>query len=235
MQADGQAVSGGQGVGVVLAQHAAAAGQGVFAQLPGRLVLAGVTNAGGQAAGGGQGAGVPADRTQADGQAVGGGQGVGVVLAQDAAAAWARVSSSSSWAARYPLAARRLTARLLAEARVSGWSSPRAAAAGAARVSSSSCTCALPSSLAIRALSPRRRVRAKLPGCRYPGVAARRGQGDADTQGPAATARAPRRSSGIAALAWLPLCLGTTTRWTWVALAADLFRVRWPRRAASRA
>ena len=30
------------------------------------------------------------------------------------------------------------------------------------RVSSSSCTCALPSSLAIRALSPRRRVRAKL-------------------------------------------------------------------------
>ena len=86
-QADGQAVSGGQGVGVVLAQHAAAAGQGVFAQLPGRLMLAAVTNAGGQVAGGDQGAGVPADRTQADGQAIGGGQGVGVVLAQDAAAA----------------------------------------------------------------------------------------------------------------------------------------------------
>ncbi len=71
---------------MVLAQDAAAAGQGVFGQLPGRLVLAGVTNDGGKAAGGGQGAGVPADRTQADGQAVGGGQGVGVVLAQDAAA-----------------------------------------------------------------------------------------------------------------------------------------------------
>ena len=87
-QADGQAVGGGQGVGVVLAQDAAAAGQGVFAQLPGRLMLAAVTNDGGQVAGGGgQGAGEPADRTQADGQAVGGGQGVGVVLAQDAAAA----------------------------------------------------------------------------------------------------------------------------------------------------
>ena len=58
---------------MVLAQDAAAAGQGVFAQLPGRLVLAGVTNAGGQVARRGQGAGVPADRTQADGQAVGGG------------------------------------------------------------------------------------------------------------------------------------------------------------------
>jgi hypothetical protein len=45
---------------------AAAAGQGVFAQFPGRL---------------------PADPLQADGQAVGGGQGVGVVLAQVAAAA----------------------------------------------------------------------------------------------------------------------------------------------------
>ena len=50
-------------------------------------MLAGVTNAGGQVAGGGQGAGVPADRTQADGQAVGRGQGVGVVLAEVAAAA----------------------------------------------------------------------------------------------------------------------------------------------------
>jgi len=53
-------------VRVVLAQDAAAAGQGVFAQLPGRL---------------------PADPLQADGQVVGGGQGIGVVLAQDAAAA----------------------------------------------------------------------------------------------------------------------------------------------------
>ena len=38
------------------------------------------------------------------------------------------------------------------------------------------------SSRAIPALSPRRRVRAKLPGCRYPGAAARRGQGGADAQ-----------------------------------------------------
>jgi hypothetical protein len=38
------------------------------------------------------------------------------------------------------------------------------------------------SSRAIPALSPRRRVRAKLPGCRYPGVAARRAQGGADAQ-----------------------------------------------------
>jgi hypothetical protein len=66
-QADGQAVGGAQGVGVVLAQDAAAAGQGVFAQLPGRLVLA--------------------DRTQANGEVAAGGQGVGVVLAEVAAAA----------------------------------------------------------------------------------------------------------------------------------------------------
>jgi hypothetical protein len=38
------------------------------------------------------------------------------------------------------------------------------------------------SSRVIPALSPRRRVRAKLPGCRYPDVAARRGQGGADAQ-----------------------------------------------------
>jgi hypothetical protein len=44
-----------------------------------------------------------------------------------------------------------------------------------------------------------------------------------------------RRSSGMATPAWLPLCLGTTTRWTWVALAADLFRVRSPRRLGPRA
>ena len=52
---------------MVLAQDAAAAGQGVLIQLPGRLVLAG--------------------RAQADGQVAGGGQGVGVVLAEVAAAA----------------------------------------------------------------------------------------------------------------------------------------------------
>ena len=56
-----------KGVGVVLAQDAAAAGQGVFGQLPGRLVLPG--------------------RAQADGEVAGGGQGVGVVLAEVAAAA----------------------------------------------------------------------------------------------------------------------------------------------------
>jgi hypothetical protein len=74
----------------------------------------------------------------------------------------ARVSSSSSRAAWYSPAARRLTARLLAAVRVSGWSSPRSRRRRA-RVSSSSCTWALPSSPAIPALSPRRRVRAKLP------------------------------------------------------------------------
>jgi hypothetical protein len=52
---------------VVLAQDAAAPGQGVFAQLPGRLPAA--------------------DPQQADGQVVGRGQGIGMVLAQDAAAA----------------------------------------------------------------------------------------------------------------------------------------------------
>ena len=41
---------------------------------------------------------------------------------------------------------------------------------------------ALLSSRAIPALSPRRRVRAKLPGCRYPDVAARRRQSGADAQ-----------------------------------------------------
>ena len=52
---------------MVLAQDAAAAGQGVFVQLPGRLVLVQL--------------GQLADEDE------GGGQGVGVVLAQDAAAA----------------------------------------------------------------------------------------------------------------------------------------------------
>ena len=96
----------GPGVGVVLAQDAAAAGQDVFVQLPGRLVLAQLEQRAGEDEGGGQGVGVVlaqdaaaagqgvfaqlpgrlalADRTQADGQAVGGGQRVGVVLAQDA-------------------------------------------------------------------------------------------------------------------------------------------------------
>jgi len=53
--------------GLVLAQDSAAAGQGIFGQLPARLALA--------------------DHTQADGQSAGRGQGVGVILAQHAAAA----------------------------------------------------------------------------------------------------------------------------------------------------
>jgi hypothetical protein len=77
---------------------------------------------------------------------------------------------------------------------VSGWSLP-STRRRRARVSSSSCTWALLSSRAIPALSRWRRVRAQLPGCRYPDVAARRAQGDADAQGPVASALAPRRSS----------------------------------------
>ncbi len=50
------------------------------------------------------------------------------------------------------------------------------------------------SSRAIPALSPRRRVRAKLPGCRHPDAAARAGPGRR-CPGPAASALAPRRSS----------------------------------------
>jgi hypothetical protein len=46
------------GVGVVLAQDAAAAGQGVFVQPLGRLVLAQLEQRGGEVAGGGQGVGV---------------------------------------------------------------------------------------------------------------------------------------------------------------------------------
>jgi hypothetical protein len=59
-------IEGGRahGLGVVIAEDAAAAGQGVFVQLPGRLVLA-----------------------QLGGEVGGGGQGVGVVAAEDAAAA----------------------------------------------------------------------------------------------------------------------------------------------------
>ena len=57
---------------MVLAQDAAAAGQDVFGQLPGRLVLA-----------------------QLGGEDEGGGQGVGMVLAEDAAAAAQRVFGDS--------------------------------------------------------------------------------------------------------------------------------------------
>ena len=66
------------GLGVVIAEDAAAAGQDVFVQLPGRLVLAG--------------------RTQVAGEVAGGVQGVGVVVAEDAAAAGQGSSSSCTWA-----------------------------------------------------------------------------------------------------------------------------------------
>src|SRR5215472_12833105 len=66
-QVGGQVGGGGQGVGVVLAQHAAAAVEGVLVQVPGGLHVAQFAQVGGQVGGGGQG--------------------VGVVLAQHAAAA----------------------------------------------------------------------------------------------------------------------------------------------------
>src|SRR5690242_17845008 len=66
-QVDREVGGGGQGVGVVVAQHPAAAVEGVLVQIPGSLHLA--------------------QRAQVDGQVVGGVQGVGVVVAEDAAAA----------------------------------------------------------------------------------------------------------------------------------------------------
>ena len=66
-QVGGEVAGGAQRVGVVVAQHAAAAGQGVLVQVPGRLRTR------------------PA--AQVDGEVVGGDEGVGVVVAQHAAAA----------------------------------------------------------------------------------------------------------------------------------------------------
>src|SRR5262249_5328627 len=66
-QVGGEIGGGGQRVGVVLAQDAAAAVEGVLVQVAGGLELA--------------------QRAQVGGQVAGGGQRVGVVLAQDAAAA----------------------------------------------------------------------------------------------------------------------------------------------------
>ena len=108
-QVGGQAGGGGQGVGVVVAQDAAAAVEGVVVQVAGGLDLAERAQVGGQVVGGVQGVGVVvaqdaaaavegvvvqvaggldlAERAQVVGQVVGGVQGVGVVLAQDAAAA----------------------------------------------------------------------------------------------------------------------------------------------------
>jgi len=95
-------VEGGRahGLGVVIAEDAAAAGQDVFVQLPGPLVLA--------------------DRMQAHGEVAGGGQGVGVVVAEDAAAGGQVSSSSCTWAL---LSSRAIPA-------LSPWRRVRAKAAG---------------------------------------------------------------------------------------------------------
>ena len=137
LQAEGEVVGGGQGVGVVLAQDAAAAGQGVFVQLPGRLALA--------------------DPMQADGQAVerrpgcrggprpargGGGPGcLGLLPGPPGTRRGDQRWRPGCWrevrAPGCPPTARRLMARPSAEARVPGWSSPRTRRRRA-RVSSSS-------------------------------------------------------------------------------------------------
>jgi len=108
-QDEGEA-GGDHGVAVAVAEDAAAAGQDVFVQLLGRLVLAQLGQRAGDGESGAQGVGVVlaqhaaaagqgifaqlpgrlvliADRKQAEGQVVGLGQGVGVILAQDTAAA----------------------------------------------------------------------------------------------------------------------------------------------------
>jgi DNA-binding SARP family transcriptional activator len=108
-QVGGQVGGGGEGVGVVVAQDAAAAVEGVVVQVVGGLHLAQRAQIDGQVGGRVQGVGVVlaqdaaaagqgfvvqvagglhlAQRAQIVGQVVGGVQGVGVVLAQDAAAA----------------------------------------------------------------------------------------------------------------------------------------------------
>jgi hypothetical protein len=74
-------------------------------------------------------------------------------------------------------------------------SPPEGLAPSRKRIEASRCTWALPSSRAIPALSPRRRVRAKLPYCRYPRRCRPAGPGRRRCPGPAASALAPRRSS----------------------------------------
>ena len=91
--------------GVVRTQDATAAGEGVLVEGAGLLVLT--------------------QRGQPDGEVVGRGEGVGVVLAQDPAAAGEGVLVERRGPAACSPSRARPTARLLAEARVSGWSSPR--------------------------------------------------------------------------------------------------------------
>ena len=88
--------------------------------------------------------------------------GLGVLIAQDAAAAGDDVVVQLPGRMVLAQPGQRADELDQAAARVSGWSSPRTRRRRA-RVSSSSCTWALLSSPAIPALSPRRRVRAKLP------------------------------------------------------------------------
>ena len=92
-------------VGVVLAQHAAVPGQGVFVQFPGRLVLA--------------------QRVQVEGEVVGGGEGVGVVLAEHAAAAGQGVFAAAGVPRRSGPSARKAKPSACPALRVSGSSGPR--------------------------------------------------------------------------------------------------------------
>ena len=104
VQVDGEVVGRGEGVGVVVAQDPAAAGEGVLVEGAGLLVLA--------------------QRVQVGGEVVGRAEGVGVVVAQDPAAAGEGVLVEG--AGLLVVAQRaQVAARLLAEVRVSGWSSPR--------------------------------------------------------------------------------------------------------------
>ena len=65
VQVNGEAIGGGQGAGVVVAQDPAPAAEGVLVQVAGGLHLP--------------------QRAQVVGEVIGGGQGVGVVVAQDPA------------------------------------------------------------------------------------------------------------------------------------------------------
>ena len=88
---------------MVVAEHPPAPGEGVLVQLAGLLVLA--------------------QREQVDGEVAGRGEGVGVVVAEHPPAAGEGVLVQV--AGLLVLAQRgQVGARLLAEARVSGWSSP---------------------------------------------------------------------------------------------------------------
>ena len=131
---------------MVVAQDAAATGQGVVVQVAGGLELAERAQVDGQVMGGVQGVGVVvaqhaaatgqgvvvqvagglelAERAQVDGQVVGGVQGVGVVVAQDAAAAGQGVVVQVAGGLGSP-SARRSWANVVAEDNVLRWSWPR--------------------------------------------------------------------------------------------------------------